>query len=211
MDTSDFEMDSLLIDCVRNIMSQILAAVNRTTRGRNTSNYEDLDKITSNVDENYESHLGEEIEMTSVSVVPDGMRKIEYVGSVPTFTQRESGKPFRKNFPQYTRLGSNHKLPKFGILVYYENSILDHAVTEVGFNYLTDKLYTRPTASRLKWLPFLGELEAFNMGVATCSPNDCLYWLLATCLKRLRAETIVGGQETAGSQQTTSSLKSQKS
>nr|CAD7423187.1 unnamed protein product [Timema monikensis] len=54
-----------------NIMSQILSAVNRTARGRNTSNYEDLDKITSNVDENYESHFGEEIEMTSVSVVPD--------------------------------------------------------------------------------------------------------------------------------------------
>ncbi|KDR17464.1 synaptic vesicle 2-related protein [Zootermopsis nevadensis] len=65
-------------------MSQILSAVRRTTRGRLTADYEDLDgqvteslpsggTIPRQLEDNYDNHMAEadEIEMTSVSVIPD--------------------------------------------------------------------------------------------------------------------------------------------
>nr|CAD7452220.1 unnamed protein product [Timema tahoe] len=56
-------------------------------------------------------------------------------GSVPAFSQSEgeSGKPFRKNYSQYTRPRSNHDLPVIGSLVFCESSTLDHVATESGF------------------------------------------------------------------------------
>lgn len=67
-------------------MSQILSAVRRTTRGRLTADYEDLDgqvteslpsggTIPRQLEDNYDNHMAEadEIEMTSVSVIPDGV------------------------------------------------------------------------------------------------------------------------------------------
>jgi hypothetical protein len=67
-------------------MSQILSAVRRTTRGRSAAEYEDLDgqvteslpsinSIPRQLEDHYDNHMAEadEIEMTSVSVVPDGM------------------------------------------------------------------------------------------------------------------------------------------
>nr|CAD7460197.1 unnamed protein product [Timema tahoe] len=75
-------------------MSQILSAVNRTTRGRSTSNYEDLDKTTTNVDENYESHFGEEIEMTSVSVVPDARSQTSVPFISDTYTVAQAVNAF---------------------------------------------------------------------------------------------------------------------
>jgi hypothetical protein len=67
-------------------MSQILSAVRRTTRRRSTAEYEDLDEhvteslpsvsiIPRQLEDHYDNHMAEtdEIEMTSVSVVPDGM------------------------------------------------------------------------------------------------------------------------------------------
>ncbi|XP_069695518.1 synaptic vesicle 2-related protein [Periplaneta americana] len=65
-------------------MSQILSAVRRTARGRLTTEYEDLDdsvveslpsasSIPRHLEDHYDSHMAgaDEIEMTSVSVVPD--------------------------------------------------------------------------------------------------------------------------------------------
>jgi hypothetical protein len=67
-------------------MSQILSAVRRTTRGRSAAEYEDLDRqvteslpssgtVPRQLEDHYDNHMAEadEIEMTSVSVVPDGM------------------------------------------------------------------------------------------------------------------------------------------
>jgi hypothetical protein len=67
-------------------MSQILSAVRRTTRGRSAAEYEDLDEhvteslpsatsVPRQLEDHYDSHMAEvdEIEMTSVSVVPDGL------------------------------------------------------------------------------------------------------------------------------------------
>jgi hypothetical protein len=67
-------------------MSQILSAVRRTTRGRSASEYEDLDEhvteslpsattVPRQLEDHYDNHMAEadEIEMTSVSVIPDGL------------------------------------------------------------------------------------------------------------------------------------------
>jgi hypothetical protein len=67
-------------------MSQILSAVRRTARGRSAAEYEDLDEhaaeslpsvgsISGQLEDNYDNRIvgADEIEMTSVSVVPDGM------------------------------------------------------------------------------------------------------------------------------------------
>jgi hypothetical protein len=66
-------------------MSQILAVVHRTARGRSAAKYEDLDaqaaeslpsvdSYSRQLDDNYDNRISgaDEIEMTSVSVVPDG-------------------------------------------------------------------------------------------------------------------------------------------
>jgi hypothetical protein len=66
-------------------MSQILSAVRRTARGRSAAEYEDLDEqapeslpsvvsISRQLEDNYDNRIAaaDEIEMTSVSVVPDG-------------------------------------------------------------------------------------------------------------------------------------------
>jgi hypothetical protein len=66
-------------------MSQILAAVQRTARGRSAAEYQDLDEqaadslpsigsISKQLDDGYDSRIAgaDEMEMTSVSVVPDG-------------------------------------------------------------------------------------------------------------------------------------------
>ena len=66
-------------------MAQLLSAVRRTARGRGGAEYEDLDEhgpeslptvpnIPRELDDNYDNHLAaaDEIEMSSVSVVPDG-------------------------------------------------------------------------------------------------------------------------------------------
>ncbi|KAJ9579863.1 hypothetical protein L9F63_004465, partial [Diploptera punctata] len=65
-------------------MAQLLSAVRRTARGRATSEYEDLDEpgpeslptassLPGEFDDTYDNHMAaaDEIEMTSVSVVPD--------------------------------------------------------------------------------------------------------------------------------------------
>ncbi|PSN40657.1 hypothetical protein C0J52_15745 [Blattella germanica] len=65
-------------------MSQILNVVRRTARGRTSTEYEDLDEhgleslpsstsVPRELDESYDNHMAaaDEIEMTSVSVVPD--------------------------------------------------------------------------------------------------------------------------------------------
>nr|CAD7402791.1 unnamed protein product [Timema poppensis] len=44
---------------------------------------------------------------TKISSVT-GMRKDEVRGSIPAFSWKENGKPFRKNHPQYIRLGFEH-------------------------------------------------------------------------------------------------------
>lgn len=67
-------------------MSQILSAVRRTTRGWSAAEYEDLDghaaetlpsatSVPRRLEDHYDNHVAEadEIEMTSVSVVPDGL------------------------------------------------------------------------------------------------------------------------------------------
>ena len=67
-------------------MSQILAVVHRTARGRSTAEYEDLDEqaadslpsigsISRRLEDSYDSHIAgaDDMEMASVSVVPDGM------------------------------------------------------------------------------------------------------------------------------------------
>jgi len=66
-------------------MSQILAAVHRTAHGRSAAEYEDLDEqaadslpsigsISRQLEDSYGSHIAgaDDMEMTSVSVVPDG-------------------------------------------------------------------------------------------------------------------------------------------
>lgn len=66
-------------------MSQILAVVHRTARGRSAAEYEDLDEqaadslpsigsISRQLEDSYGSHIAgaDDMEMTSVSVVPDG-------------------------------------------------------------------------------------------------------------------------------------------
>lgn len=52
-------------------MSQILSAVRRTARGKEAATYEDLDE-SSMQSGDFGSHIPEEIEMASVSVIPDG-------------------------------------------------------------------------------------------------------------------------------------------
>lgn len=64
--------------CSRIPMSTILPAVRRIARARNQTHYEDLDENAESLPNTEESadyiqHIAEEIEMTSVSVVPDGM------------------------------------------------------------------------------------------------------------------------------------------
>jgi hypothetical protein len=65
-------------------MSQILAVVHRTARGRSVAEYEDLDEqaaeslpsigsISRQLEDSYGTHHADDMEMTSVSVVPDGM------------------------------------------------------------------------------------------------------------------------------------------
>jgi hypothetical protein len=67
-------------------MSQILSVVRRTTQGRSTAEYEDLDEqvaeslpsarsVPRRLEDHYDNHMADvdEIEMTSVSVVPDGL------------------------------------------------------------------------------------------------------------------------------------------
>jgi hypothetical protein len=67
-------------------MSQILSAVRRTTQGRSAAEYEDLDdqvaeslpsarSVPRRLEDHYDNHMSDvdEIEMTSVSVVPDGL------------------------------------------------------------------------------------------------------------------------------------------
>nr|CAD7430689.1 unnamed protein product [Timema monikensis] len=55
----------------------------------------------------------------------------------------ESGKPSRKNHPQYTRPGLSHDLPVISSQVYCESNALDHAATEVvrrsPVNYIGDE------------------------------------------------------------------------
>ena len=66
-------------------MSQILAAVHRTARGKSAAEYEDLDEqaadslpsignISRQLEDSYGNHIAgaDDMEMTSVSVVPDG-------------------------------------------------------------------------------------------------------------------------------------------
>jgi len=67
-------------------MSQILAVVHRTARGRSAAEYEDLDEqaadslpsigsISRQLEDSYGTRIAgaDDMEMTSVSVVPDGM------------------------------------------------------------------------------------------------------------------------------------------
>lgn len=63
-------------------MSQILSAAKRSVRGKSSSEYEDLDRsqdfAQARRDDVFDGHdslgnVGQELEMNSVSVVPDGM------------------------------------------------------------------------------------------------------------------------------------------
>nr|CAD7439473.1 unnamed protein product [Timema bartmani] len=60
------------------------------------------------------------------------MFKETLVGSVPSFSWRESGKPFKKIYSQCTRPRSNLNLHVFGSLVCRESTALNHAAAEAG-------------------------------------------------------------------------------
>nr|CAD7451915.1 unnamed protein product [Timema tahoe] len=78
---------------------------------------------------------------TPVSVLLPGgtdreerLRKIIYVGSVSAFAYRESGKPFWKNHPQYTRPKPEPRsAPVIGSPGYRESDASDHAAIKMSF------------------------------------------------------------------------------
>nr|CAD7575712.1 unnamed protein product [Timema californicum] len=57
----------------------------------------------------------------------EGIKKVIFIGSVPAFAWRESGKPFWKKFRT-----SDLDLPVIGSPVYCENGVLDYAATKEG-------------------------------------------------------------------------------